>query len=122
MLGLQLREGYKGYKLGETLEMAKGKKKKTKASPDGGSRERKGRQTKDPALDRLLAAEADGDNRCVLSLARSILNETEASLEAKEAALLLKKRLAYDPVALLFAGGGVVLWVILLIVFVLGRG
>jgi hypothetical protein len=76
----------------------------------------------DPGRDGILSAEDRGDNRTALELSRAALADTEATPEAKEAALEARRRLMPDTVALAFAGGGAVLWLVILAIFVLSRG
>lgn len=105
--------------------MAKGRKKKKARSAFAGGLGNGGNEklaAKDPLLYGLLSAEREGDNRRASTLCLSALGDGEASPEAKEAALRLKKSLAYDPVAFAFAGGGALFWAVLLTLYVLGRG
>ena len=88
--------------------MAKSKKKKQKAQGSGVGRGLDVRRGKDPVLFEILAAGEEGDTRRAGRAAR--------------AALGVKQRLAYDPVALAFAGAGALGWVVILAVYVLGRG
>ena len=102
--------------------MAKGKKKKHKVQGSGAGRGLDIKRSKDPLLFEIFAAGEEGDNRRSGRAASAALEDSEASLEAKEAALGVKQRLAYDPVALAFAGAGAVGWVVILAIYILGRG
>lgn len=100
--------------------MARGRKKKVKKTKEFGKD--KGALPDGMYIEAMARYLKRGDNGSALSLAKKALDDPEAAPESKAAALSVRHRLSYDSVAILFAGGGAVIWFVLLMVFVIGRG
>ncbi len=70
-------------------------------------------------LHEILQAEEEGDNRHALTLAKTAMEDVNATPEAKQAALATKQRLSLDPVALALGLAGAAFWGVVLYVFVI---